>query len=197
MARMAVIIGVVLEATLLVLAGGEGRRMGRPKALLPVGGTTLLGWQVGRLAPHFAEVVVAAADPAIVPPGARFARDRSGPRLGPLAGIEAGLAAAAQEAVFTLACDLPHVDLGLAGRLVELSAGFDAAVPRLGGRPEPVCACYRRSALPVISKQLDSARLKAADALGELRVAWLDDADPALLWNLTTQEDYQVFLSEL
>jgi len=32
----------VLDATLLVLAGGASRRMGRPKALLPVAGTTLV-----------------------------------------------------------------------------------------------------------------------------------------------------------
>jgi len=187
----------VLEATLLVLAGGEGRRMGRPKALLAVGDTTLVGWQVDRLGPHFAEVVVAAADPAFVPAGARFARDRHGPRMGPLAGIEAGLSAAEHDAVFTFACDMPRVDAALAERLVSRSEGFDAAVPRLNGRPEPVCACYRRSALPIVSRQLDALHLKAAEVLEQLRVAWLEELDATLFWNINTQEDYQVFLSAL
>lgn len=171
--------------------------MGRPKALLPAGGTTLAGWIIERLGPHFDEVLVAASDPALAPPGMRQVRDRLGPNLGPLAGIEAGLAAAANDAVFALACDMPRVDVLLAERLVTLSAGRDAAVPRLGGRPEPACACYRRSALPVISWELGQGRLKAADVLARLNVAWLEDADPAIFWNLNTPEDYQVFLSVL
>jgi molybdopterin-guanine dinucleotide biosynthesis protein A len=187
----------VIEASLLLLAGGASRRMDSPKALLPVAGTTLVGWQVDRLGSHFAEVIVAAADPAFVPAGARWARDTHGPLMGPLAGIEAGLFNAGHDAVFTLACDMPHVDVALAERLVALSEGFDAAVPRLEGGPEPVCACYRRSALPTIARELDLVHLKAADALTKLRVAWLEGPDSALFWNINTPEDYQVFLSEL
>src|ERR1700674_1391305 len=54
---------VVMQATLLVLAGGGGRRMGRPKAWLPVGDTTLLRCVIGSLAPAFSEVLVAFAVP--------------------------------------------------------------------------------------------------------------------------------------
>ncbi|HVD01401.1 MAG TPA: molybdenum cofactor guanylyltransferase [Candidatus Dormibacteraeota bacterium] len=186
-----------MEATLLVLAGGAGRRMGRPKALLPVGRTTLVAWQVDRLGPLFAEVLVAAADAALVPAGARFAADRHGPFMGPLAGIEGGLAAASYDAVFAVACDMPRVDADLARSLISLSEGFDAAVPRLDGRPEPACACYRRSALEVVRRELDLRHLKAADALAQLRVVWLEESDRSLFWNINTPEDYQVFLSEI
>lgn len=41
-----------MEASLLVLAGGDSRRMGRPKAWLEVGDTTLLRYVVERLAPR-------------------------------------------------------------------------------------------------------------------------------------------------
>lgn len=171
--------------------------MGRPKPLLPVRETTLAGWILERLAPHFDEVLVAGSDPGAVPVGLRLVRDRPGHRLGPLAGIEAGLAAAANDALVAVACDMPRVDASLAERLLALSAGRDAAVPRVGGRPEPACACYRRSALAVLGRALDEGRLKAGAVLAELDVAWLDDADPRLFWNLNTPEDYQVFLSEL
>src|SRR2546427_606965 len=53
----------VMQATLLVLAGGESRRMGRPKAWLEVGETNLLHWMVERLGPAFSEVVVSFAEP--------------------------------------------------------------------------------------------------------------------------------------
>jgi molybdopterin-guanine dinucleotide biosynthesis protein A len=190
-------IGPVLDATLLVLAGGQGRRMGRPKALLPVAGTTLVGWQVERLGSGFAEVLVSANEEALVPAGMRMVADRSAGSLGPLAGIEAGLEYAAHEALVVVACDMPRVTVALAGRLLGLSEGHDAAVPLIGRRPEPACACYRRSALGTIRKALDDGSLKAAAVLSSLDVAWLEDPDPALFWNLNTPEDYQVFLSEL
>src|SRR5262252_4007886 len=91
---------VILRATLVVLAGGESRRMGRPKALLPVGSTTLIEWLTARLAPAFAHLAVAARDPDCLPPGLR---PHMVPDLhagaGPLAGVEAGLAASPHDVV--------------------------------------------------------------------------------------------------
>ena len=75
---------VTMEATLLVLAGGSSRRMGRAKAWLEVGDTILLRWVVDRLAPAFAEVMTkvlvmlcGAHNPAKNPPGAAVRAIRS------------------------------------------------------------------------------------------------------------------------
>jgi molybdopterin-guanine dinucleotide biosynthesis protein A len=187
----------VLKATLLLLAGGESKRMGQPKALLPVGSTTLVEWLAARLAGSFAEVLVSANDPQLVPKGMRMVRDRRAGHLGPLAGIEAGLAAATTEAVVAVACDMPRATPELAQQLIELSEGHDAAVPRIGGRPEPAFACYRQTAAWAIGEALDMGRLKAAGALEHMDVAWLDNADRKLFWNINTPKDYQVFLSAL
>ena len=43
----------------------------------------------------------------------------------------------------------------------------------------------------------DYRRLKAAGALEHMDVAWLDNADRKLFWNINTPKDYQVFLSAL
>jgi molybdopterin-guanine dinucleotide biosynthesis protein A len=188
-----------LSATLLVLAGGDSRRMGRPKALLPVGGTTLVEWLVARLAPGFAHLLVAARDPEQLPPGLRLRLVRDlHLGAGPLAGVEAGLAASPHETVLAVACDMPHVTAGLARRLVaaaESEPGLDAAVPRLAGRPEPACAAYRRSAAGPLAAALAGGRRGAADALADLRVRWLDGEDPALFTNLNTPADYRHFLA--
>ncbi|HEY6116661.1 MAG TPA: NTP transferase domain-containing protein, partial [Candidatus Dormibacteraeota bacterium] len=83
-----------MEATLLVLAGGESRRMGRPKAWIEVGNTVLLRYVVDRLGSAFSEVVVSFAEPEQMeqhlPYRVVFDRKRS---AGPLAGLEAGLVA--------------------------------------------------------------------------------------------------------
>jgi molybdopterin-guanine dinucleotide biosynthesis protein A len=186
----------VLDATLLILAGGASRRMGRPKALLPVGGMTMVEWIAGRLGPEFPEVLVSANDPELAPPGLQRVADLH-PGLGPLAGIEAGLAAASHDALAVVACDLPRVTPEVVRLLVQRSEGRAAAVARVGGRPQPACACYRQSCLGRVRAALEEGRLKVADVLEELDVNWVEAFDPDLFLNINTQEDYQVFLSAL
>lgn len=187
----------MLTATLLILAGGESRRMGRAKALLPVDGMTLIEWLASRLAPAFAHLMIAGREGTELPESLRphLVTDLH-PGAGPLAGIEAGLAASPLDPVVAVACDMPDVTPSLLRRLVETASGgaIDAAVPRLGGEPEPACAAYRHSAAGAISAALAAGRYRAADVLGGLRVAWLDYEDPAQFANLNTPEDYRAFL---
>ncbi len=185
---------VGMQATLLVLAGGESRRMGRPKAWLEVGETTLLRWMVERLGPAFSEVMVSFAEPeqieALVPYRLVFDRKHA---AGPLAGIEAGLTVARHEVTFAIACDMPYVTRAVAEMAVAAARGCDAAMPRVGGRPEPVCAAYRRSSLPAVTAALDAGRLKASDLCDQLDVTWLEGLDPDLFRSLNTLDDYERF----
>lgn len=179
----------------MLLAGGDSRRMGRPKALLPVADATLIEWVAARLAPSFAHLLVAARVAEQVPPALR-------PRLvrdlhvgaGPLAGVEAALAASPHDLVVAVACDMPAVTSDLTRRLAE-AASRDAAVPRIDGRPEPACAAYRQSAAGPIAAALREGRYRAADVLADLDVNWLDREDPALFANLNTPEDYERFIA--
>lgn len=197
MARTAGPMIVVMQATLLVLAGGDSRRMGRTKAWLKVGDTTLVRWVIERLAPSFSEVVVSFAEPEqvqeLLPCRVVFDRKAS---AGPLAGLEAGLMTARHDVTFAVACDMPYVTRELAEMAVAASAGCDAAVPRIDGRPEPTCAAYRRSALPKISAALDAGRLKASDLAEELDVTWLEGLDAGQFRSLNAPEDYERFRRE-
>lgn len=187
-----------MEASLLVLAGGDSRRMGRPKAWLEVGDTTLLRYVVERLAPAFSEVMVSFAEPEQleepVPYRIVFDRKRS---TGPLAGLEAGLLAARNEVIFAVACDMPYVTQEVAQMAVAAARGCDAAIPRFDGRTEPVCGAYRRTALPFITGALNSGRLKTADIAGDLDVTWLESLDPAAFRSLNTPQDLERFHVEL
>ena len=185
---------VVMEATLLVLAGGTSRRMGRPKAWLEVGDTTLLRWMVERLGPAFSEVMVSFAEPEQVQEHVpyRLVFDRKHD-AGPLAGIEAGLAVAGNDVTFAVACDMPYVTREFAEMAVAAARGCDAAMPRLDGRPEPVCAAYRRSSLAAVTAALDAGRLKAADVADRLDVTWLEGLPPDLFRSLNSAEDYGRF----
>jgi len=186
-----------MQASLLVLAGGVSRRMGRPKAWLKVGDTSLLRYVVDRLAPTFSEVMVSFAEPEQleepVPYRIVFDRKRS---AGPLAGIEAGLEAAHNDVLFAVACDMPYVTEEIARIAIAAARRCDAAIPRIDGRAEPVCGAYKRSALAVVARALDAGRLRTADVANELDVTWLEGLDPQLFRSLNTPQDLDRFHAE-
>jgi molybdopterin-guanine dinucleotide biosynthesis protein A len=184
----------MMQASLLVLAGGASRRMGRPKAWIEVGDTFLLRHVVDNLAPAFSDVMVSFAEPEQLeqPVPYRVVFDRKF-AAGPLAGLEAGLLATQNEVTFAVACDMPYVTQEVAQMAVAAARRCDAALPRIDGRTEPICGAYRRSALPFITGALNSGRLKAADIANDLDVTWLEGLDPNLFRSLNTPEDLERF----
>ena len=187
-----------MEATLLVLAGGDSRRMGRPKPWLEVGDTVLLRYVVERLAPAFSEVVVSFGEPEQmeqhVPYRVVFDRKRS---AGPLAGLEAGLLAARNDVLFAVACDMPYVTHSVADLAVAAARSCDAAIPRHEGLFEPVCGAYRKTALPTIVGALDAGNYVAHDVVEYMDVTWLEGLDPEQFESLNTPADLERFRAGL
>ncbi len=183
-----------MDATLLVLAGGDSRRMGRPKAWIEVGDTVLLRYVVERLAPAFSEVVVAFGEPEqmeqLVPYRVVFDRKRD---AGPLAGLEAGLIAARHDVLFAVACDMPYVTPTTAQLAVAAARNSDAAIARHDGLFEPVCGAYRKTALPAIVGALDAGNYTAHDVAQSLDVTWLEGLDSAEFESLNTPADLERF----
>src|SRR2546430_17365532 len=85
---------------------------------------------------------------------------------------------------------MPYVTADGAHVAVAAARTCDAAVPRIDGRPEPVCAAYRKSALPVITAALDSGHRRAAKVLAGMEVTWLEDTDGDDVRSLTTPDAY-------
>src|ERR1700716_3400762 len=107
-------------SSLVILAGGLSRRMGRDKASLPAGDGTLIEHLARRLAPVVDETIGAGGSGRSSLPGVIMVDDRY-PGLGPLAGIHAGLRAARYRHVWVVGCDLPDADPALA----SLVYGFE------------------------------------------------------------------------
>ena len=134
-----------MRVVALVLAAGEGRRIGGPKALLRTGGTTFLAHASALLArPDVASVVAvlgAEADrvraEAGLPQGVAVVvneRWREGMLSSLLAGLEAAETLGA-EAVLVHPVDHPGVDPATIDRVVEaLLRGAAIAVPSWQGR---------------------------------------------------------------
>ena len=185
-----------MEATLLVLAGGDSRRMGTPKAWIEVGDTVLLRYVIDRLAPAFAEVMVSFAEPEQIqehiPYRVVFDRKRS---AGPLAGLEAGLIASRHDVLFAVACDMPYVTQSTAELAVAAARNCDAAIARHDGLFEPVCGAYRKTALPAIVSALDAGNYTAHDVVMDLDVTWLEGIGVEEFASLNTRAELDRFLT--
>lgn len=135
--------------------------MGRDKLTLEVGDQPLVERVYRVLAPRCGEVLVVGMPSAAVAddllPGARRVSDLRPGRKGPLAGIEAGLAAARYDRVFVAAGDMPFIPGHLVDFLLDLVScpNVLAAVPRYGGRLHPLCAAYDRALLPALRAVFD------------------------------------------
>jgi molybdopterin-guanine dinucleotide biosynthesis protein A len=179
-----------------VVAGGESRRMGRDKALLPWRGTDLLDHAVARLRAVTADVRI------LCGPGTRYLERglHVEPDLvagaGPLGGVLTGLTAASGRPGLFLAVDLPHVPVALLARLVERAEGWDAVVPASPRGPEPLCAVYGPGCREPIRRRMDAGDFKMTAFWPEVRVLELGPAelrevgDPEEMFrNLNAPED--------
>ena len=184
----------------IVLAGGMSRRLGRDKALEPVGGEPLLRRVIGRLSEVSQETVVVVADAEratglLLPDSARVAVDVY-PGKGSLGGIFSGLSASGLDWGIVVACDMPFLNVDLLRHMLLLRKGCDAVVPVVEGRPEPTHAVYSRGCLASIESRLQADDLKIARFFDEVRVRYVTQEeiagfDPEYLsfFNVNTQED--------
>lgn len=199
--------------TLVMNAGGQSRRMGRNKALLPVppNGTPLLVHMVHRLrALVEAEIIVVANDAEVaahvtLDPPPRFVADRYAD-AGTLGGIATGLHHLPAEGwALVMACDLPLVSAPLCAALIAMalerdasgSDRWDVVAPVVGGFAEPLHALYHRRCLPFIEARLAQGERRVISFMPDVRVRYVDEAalrqvDPELrsFVNANTPEEW-------
>jgi molybdopterin-guanine dinucleotide biosynthesis protein A len=190
-----------------VLAGGASRRFGADKALVEIAGRTLLS--------RVCELVSQAADSAqVVAPAGRYLdqnvrliQDRW-PGEGPLGGIITALRTTSSDATgeswnLILSCDMPFLTCDWLSYLCRRAASGKAevVVPQSDHGLEPLCACWRTSAVESLQSAFAVGVRKVIDAMKQLRMEILDethwkrfDSAGRLFWNMNTPQDYQAAL---
>lgn len=176
--------------------------MGTDKAMLEVGGITLLERTASLLREAGAHpiVVVGGVDRRI---GWTHVPDEH-PGEGPLGGILSALAAVAPDhqgvpdaapvaatAVVVVACDLPGLTAQLLRTLVEGLGDHDVAMAWTG-RPEPLCAAWSTRCAPALRAAFAAGERSPAAAVRGFDVVHVT-VDAALLANVNTPSDLAAF----
>ena len=181
----------------VILTGGSSRRMGRDKALLPYGESTLLQTLIDRYG-AYGPVGVSVDRAGRFPFRGALELTDVFPGQGPMNGVVSGFRQTDARELLLTAVDLPYGDAALARRLSELRGGADACVLRRGQKGiEPLFAVYGRSCEAIASDCLREGRRSLLALFDRASVRYvtpeeLPDWDlEHILTNVNTPEDYR------
>jgi molybdopterin-guanine dinucleotide biosynthesis protein A len=178
----------------LILAGGLGTRMGGgEKGLQPFRGRPLLAHAIDRLAPQVGRLLINANREfaAYAPFGHELVRDLTAGCPGPLAGLQAGLAACSTPFLALVPCDAPLFPPDLVARLgAALLAGpFPAAVDRPPDGLQPTFLLCRRDVAAALDERLAAGRRSIHGWLAEIGAAEVAFPDDRAFVNLNSLAD--------
>jgi molybdopterin-guanine dinucleotide biosynthesis protein A len=185
----------------LILAGGEGRRMGgADKAFLILRGEPLVARSLAYLSTQVTALAISAnGDPSRferfgVPVLADEVLGPDGGRIGPAAGILAGLRWAGRlgyDALATIAVDTPFLPEGLVARLAGELGDAGIALASQDGTVHPTIGIWRTETEVALAALVAAGERKLrviADRLGAVTVDFAD-AGAAAFDNLNTPGD--------
>ena len=184
-----------MKVTGIVLAGGQGRRMGGvDKGLQLLRGKPMVAWVLERLAPQVDELIINANQnlDAYRKLGHPVVSDAISGFAGPLAGLQAGLKAASHPLVVTAPCDSPFLPPDLVSRLCSSLKDNDLAVAKTGDQAHPVFCLLKKSLYENLDAFLRDGGRKIDAWYGKLRHVEVPFDDEAEAFrNINTPEELQ------
>lgn len=173
--------------------------MGKPKALLEVGGEPLLLRTV-RLVRSAAQNVIVVGNPEAYIDLAIPALADDWPGIGPLGGIATALVASKLSWNLVIACDLPYLTEAWVKYLAAraLASEADAVIPMNERGAEPLCAAYNKKCEPAIRAELERGVRKVTHGLRGVVVEMVQprewkafDSEGYLFKNMNSPADYE------
>ena len=192
------------EITGLILAGGQGTRMGRcDKGMLPLHGQPLAQHVLQRLAPQVGALALNVNEyqDSYLAFGLPVWPDELAGHCGPLAGLQSGLRRATTPYLLTAPCDSPLLPPDLATRLAAalLAQDADLAIavteetdPASGlpqRRRHPVFCLVKTAALPQLDAYLASGERRVGAWHGPLKLAEVLFDDASAFRNINTPQE--------
>jgi molybdopterin-guanine dinucleotide biosynthesis protein A len=189
-----------LDISCIVLAGGRGLRLGQDKASELIGNRSLLEWVLSCLSLFNSDIIVVTASKQSYPQLSGYPKLKAVtdiyPNKGPLGGIYTGLKASDSLFNLVVACDMPFLNQALLQHMIQISAGFDLVVPRLGDMVEPLHAVYSKGCLAPIEDLLKQGNLSLRQLFTLVKVRYVDaeeisrfDPEHLSFLNINSQAD--------
>ncbi len=188
---------LISGVTGVILAGGESRRMGSDKSLLPIHGARFIDHVHRTLSELFEDVVIVTNSPELYTdidcrkvPDIYYAQ-------GSLAGIHSGIFHAKHDRVFVVACDMPFINPTVVRDICAKADQGEVVIPVHHDGVEPLHALYGKSCLSAMEEELDAGKKRIIGFFPQVKVATIttpawSEVDPEGLSfrNINTPEEY-------
>lgn len=174
------------KLTGILMCGGKSSRMGKDKYALLYNNLPLYKPSLDTLQ-RFCDTIIISCNVAF-PEFVDFTVVEDDVKeIGPMGGIYSCLKKSSSKYNMILACDMPFVNGGLMTQLLSISNDYDAIVPLVDGRAEPLYAIYNVSIIPTLEAFIHSERYSLKQMLSGLEVCYVHvDTDVQELKNVNT-----------
>lgn len=187
--------------SVVILAGGKGRRFGSKKQFFTIDGESLVERCVRRFSPLFSDVVVATNNASELIPlkekyRVKIVEDEM-KNLGAIVGIYTGLKNIVEEKAFVCGADMPFINFNLVKYL--MSKDGKIVVPFVRGFPEALHSVYSKDIIPQIQELLNEGIYKISELFNFVETVYIDerevrqvDKNLTSFFNLNTKKDLEI-----
>jgi len=160
----------------VILAGGEGKRLGRDKTEIVLAREeSVIETIISKLSASFEELLMVTSEKKKAHYTQRFSHlklkihtDIFDAR-GAIAGVHSGLCHASHHYSFFVGCDMPFLNLSLIDYFKQIADGNDVVVAQCASGYEPLHAIYAKSCIPYLTKLIQNNNLRIYDFYPDVR----------------------------
>jgi molybdenum cofactor guanylyltransferase len=185
----------------VILAGGQSRRFGQPKAFAKRRGVPFYQYSIEALKPFTSKLVVVTNENV----QNQFYADNSLTLIqddlifkgkGPLAGIYSAMKEFQAEWYIVLPIDVPFINNHVIKQLIaSMDNGVEAVVPVMEGRKQPLIAAYHYSIQNKIQDILQQEDLSLHSLLQRINCLYVSDIGNSQSFiNINRPEDYRLYI---
>lgn len=193
----------IIDVTGIVLAGGRSMRFGREKAFVNLNNRSLIEWTIRSLSYVSNYIIIVTSLEGYD----SFLSTRYASQVvvdvvhgkAALGGIFTGLSFASTDYSIVVGCDMPFLNRDLLTYQIGLAENYDAVVPRIDDKVEPLHSVYSKSCLPSIEKLLHEHTLSISQLFEMIKTRYvtkqeIEQCDPEYLsiFNINTQKDLAI-----
>lgn len=155
------------EYTGLILAGGQSRRMGQDKALLPWQGQPFLQHLIQKITPLVQTCWIVGAKPAYASFGLPMLSDKLADK-GPVGALATALPQLPTSYALVVTCDVPMLPSSLLVELMSTPLTNLVRLLQVGERVQPLIGCYQKAAAVHFEQALAAEQLKLWDLVQQM-----------------------------
>jgi len=188
----------------VILAGGESRRFGSPKAFALRDHLPFYQYSLQAIEPFVPSTLIVTSPKlegffmneniktSIVKD------DETYHGQGPLAGIYTAMDTVVTDWYMVIPIDVPFVEQWVFKRLIKYIDGgrVDAIVPTVHGKKQPLLSIYHYDMKNWIKKQLDMGKRSVHELLNERKVVYVSIEEEKPFTNINWKEDYQQLIQK-